>query len=57
MRRRRTRAWQLLTTVALVLGCNPGPKNEAEDPVKGETCSHQTKCPDGYTCSNNPVIP
>lgn len=52
----RRRTWQLLATMVLVLGCNPG-KNEPDDPVKGATCSNKTKCPGGYKCTNNPGDP
>jgi len=51
---RRTRAWQLLTTVALALGCSPTP---SADPIEDAVCSNKTKCPAGYECPNNPGDP
>ena len=50
----RTRAWQLLATVALALGCNPSP---SADPIEDAVCSNETKCPTGYKCTNNPGDP
>ena len=52
---RRTRAWQILVSVSLLLGCNKEDKtNETYDDV---VCSKYTTCPAGYKCTNDPGNP
>lgn len=52
---RRTRAWQLLLSASLLLGChgsgcNPPTKSQLTDAILDEECNHKTKCPGGYEC-------
>jgi len=44
---RRTRAWQLLVSATLLLGC--AKPNERDTPPK-DKCSTKTACPAGYEC-------
>ena len=44
---RRTRAWQLVVGVTLIMGCS---KPNERDPPPEKTCSTQTACPAGYKC-------
>ena len=57
---RRTRAWQLLFSASLLLGCkNPEP---ADGKLVNVECGAYTKCPSGYECnyggkdSKNPKV-
>lgn len=54
---RRTRAWQLLVGVTLLLGCT---KPNERDPEPEDKCSTKTACPAGHKCdfgSQNPSDP